>query len=168
VTQCKPVGQVRGRGRAAVDKRHRRLAVHHLHLEGRRRPVPNRGRPVVRHKQVQVPIAINVRQRHRHAAGSRGHPGFSGDLGETPLAVIEKDAEPVPQRGHQQVQVTIPVQIGKGRPGRVLARAFDSCLARDIDEPPVAEVAVEHVVGVEPAEVEVAPAVAVDVAGGDA
>src|ERR1041384_6409472 len=67
-----------------------------------------------------------------------------------------------------EIEVAIPVHIGESSACGVEVRAGDPGAFRDLLESPMAEIAIEAIRSVEAAEVKITPAIAIDVAGGDA
>jgi hypothetical protein len=118
--------------------------------------------------KVKITVAIDVGQSHGHGPGVGGHTGGGGKVGETTPAVVLEHSSAAPERVHEEIQVAVAIDIGKGRPGRVLSLAGHTGGMGDVLEAPVAQIAVKRVARIETAEVEIAPAIAIDIPGGDA
>src|SRR5690606_4482609 len=69
---------------------------------------------------------------------------------------------------HDQIKISVAVDVGESGSGRGLVGARHTGGCRDVLEAPVSEVAVERVGRIEAAEVEIAESVAIDVTRGDA
>ena len=162
-TERKASDQVRFRHRPPLHAHHDRLAVDHVPVEAGLGMVPDRVGAVVGHVEVEEPVPVNVRQgqRHRAFAAIEHLPG----RGKLSLAVIEKDVGPASDGIDDQVEIPIAVDVHQGRSGRVEVRTGHTGLGGHIFEFPVAQVAIEDVVVVQPAKVEVHQAVAVHVPG---
>ena len=87
------------------------------------------------------------------------------------LAVVDEEAGARAEPVDEKIKVAVAIDVGEGRAGGVVAGAGEGRVAAgggDVCEAPVAQVAEQAVVAVEPAQEHVAPAVAVEVAEGDA
>ena len=131
------------------------------------RVVVDRVGAVMRDVQVEVAVAVDIGEGHRRGAGFLGELR-TGDLGETTATVVEEGAGAGAETVDQQVEVAVPVDVGQRASGRELARARDAGRGGDLLELPASKVPVQDVPAVEPAEVDVHPAVAVDIAQGHA
>ena len=119
--------------------------------------------PVVGDVEIEVAVAIHISQCQRSGAESPRQPAI-GHLCEAAFAVIQKRAGAAAQAVHQQIQIAVAVDVGEHAAGRELVRTGDPGPGRDVLEPPIPEVAIEHVVAFKPAEIDVHPAVAIDIA----
>ena len=120
----------------------------------------------VRHVQVKITVAVDIRQRHRHAPRRRGQTGFPGHLDEPAGAVVAEQPRTIAKRVHEQVKIVVAVHVHERCGGRVLPVAGEAVRPRDILKRPVAQVSVQPVPVVESAKIKVAPAVSVKVTGG--
>ena len=82
-------------------------------------------------------------------------------------AIVEKTMCASADGVHQQVEVPVPIDVGKHHPGAVQLRASHPGGRRHVFKLPMAEVAIEHVAAFDPGKVKVAEAIPVDVASGD-
>jgi len=72
-----------------------------------------------------------------------------------------------PDGVHDQVQGPVPVDIHEGCARGVKVCATNTRFLRDVLELPVSQVAIKVVARLKAAEIEVAPAIAIDIAGGN-
>jgi hypothetical protein len=125
--------------------------------------VPRRPSPIVRDIKIQRAIAVHIGQRHGEAGGARSQSGGSGDLLKMALAVIKKSAHTLAHGTNQQIQVTIAVQVGQNGAGGILPWASHAGGFCYILELPPTAVSKEFVWTIQPAEVEITPAVPIDI-----
>ena len=137
-TQIETVGKVRSRGRPAVHLDDDRAIVDHLDFEPGGRAVANGGGTIVHHVEIQIAVAVDVRQGHRHAGGGAGHAAGFGDLPEPATAIVLENPGALPQGSHQQIQIAVAIEVGKCRARRVLSWTSQHGLIGDFLEPEVA------------------------------
>ncbi len=89
-----------------------------------------------------------------------------GDIREMPLAIIKKAGIRPAERSHQQVQVAISIEIGKGGAGGRLIGAGDAGTGGDVLKCPVPPVAIQRIAPLFVAEIKVTKPVAVVISGG--
>ena len=118
--------------------------------------------------QIEVPVAIYVGQRHRHAAGGRAEPGVSGPLGEDAVAVVHEERDASAERADEQIEVAVTVDVGEHGARGMATGQRDAGPGRDVFEAGVAQVAVQGVRALVAREVDIGEAVAVHVAQRDA
>ena len=137
-----PVCQVRPGCRPAIKAVQHHLAVDpfegcvcigHVH---------QRRCAVVGDIEIQTAIAIDVAHRQRHASPS----GIETQrrFGEMPFAVIEKETRSTADRVDYQVQVAVPVKVGKRGSGRVQIRTSHTGGFSNIKKLPVAQISVQR------------------------
>ena len=148
----------------AVDVGHPVAAVHQSHLVAGGGVARVHHVDVVGAVEVQVAVGIHVGQGQ---GGGRGVPGEAraATLGEDAGPVVQEEPDAAGHPAHQEVGVPVPVDVGQRRPGGPLAGA-GGLPGRDLLEAPAPPVEVEPVGPLQGAEVDVGPAVAVDVAQG--
>ena len=113
--------------------------------------------------QIEVPVAIHVGQRHRHAAGGRAEAGVLRPLGEAAVSVVEEQRDPAAERADEQIEVAVPVDVGEDGARRVAAGHRDAGPGGNVFEVKVAQVAVQGVRALVAGQVDVGEAVAVHV-----
>ena len=107
--QLKPPNQIRLRNRSTVDAQYDRLSVDRVPVETGLRVISDGVRAVIGNIKVQIPVAINVGQGQGHAGLPRIErwPQF----GEMPFAIVEEDVRSSAHRVHDQVQITVAVNV---------------------------------------------------------
>ena len=95
--------------------------------------------------QIQVAVPINVRQGHGRTGHGPAQAGLRSDLVKMRMAVIQKQPHSASHAADQQIEMSIPIHVGKDGPGRCLIGTSDSGTCGDILEFPVAQVAVEDI-----------------------
>jgi hypothetical protein len=85
-----------------------------------------------------------------------------------PFAIVKEQPRASADGVDQQVKSPITVHIGKNCPRRALAGASDAGLIGNVFKPPTAEVPIQAIVSFKTAEIQIAPAVAVDISSRDA
>ena len=144
-----------------------RLAVHHAGRDRRAVAEDRLGREVAL-VEVQVAVAVDVREGQRGPAGAAGDPAGRGDIGETALAVVQQARVRPAEPGDEQVRRAVPVEIAEHRADGGLVGAAGAGARGHVGKLPSAEVAEELVGGLLVDEIQVHMAVAIDVRGGDA
>ena len=114
------VREVRRSGWPSIDSHHHSPGVRLSQLVAGVRLIKDGGRAEVRHVEVQVTIAVHVGQGHRSRPTARTQPGHIGDLLKTTRTLIEPQAGASAQLIDQQVGVSVPIHIGKGRSRRIV------------------------------------------------
>src|SRR5437868_1779840 len=84
------------------------------------------------------------------------------------LAVVEENVRALADGVHNQIEVAIAVYIGKRGAGASAPGAGNTGFGGDIRKFPIAEIAVENVVAVDAAKINITPAVAIHIARGHA
>jgi hypothetical protein len=79
------------------------------------------------------------------------------------LAFIDETMHSFAQRRHEQVQSPVAVDVRKRRAGGLSPGQADPCLGSDVFEPPSAKVTVEGVCAPDRAQIQVAPAVTIQI-----
>src|ERR1044071_9601012 len=79
------------------------------------------------------------------------------------LAIVQEEPHSVAQTRDEQIQFAVAIDISENSAGRILPRAAHSRSGRHIFELPVAQIAIERVVCIQTAKVEIAQAIAVDI-----
>ena len=126
---------------------------------------------VVGDVEVGPAVLVGVEPQRGVALGQAPDAGLLRDVGEGPVAVVVEEVVPAPERALREIQdvgeqeaveVAVAVVVGEGR---LDARVLDvqAVLVRPLREGAVAVVDEEQVRRVEAADVEVGPAVLVDV-----
>jgi hypothetical protein len=69
---------------------------------------------------------------------------------------------------HEQIKLAVTVNVGKRGAGGMLALTRDAGLARDIFKPPVAQIAKQNVRTFDPAEIQIAKPIAIEISRRDA
>jgi hypothetical protein len=163
--ESEPLGHGRIARRPAINAGKFRPATAGRELEMRIGLVANSGAAVIGDVNVQISIAVDVRQRHRHAGSAPIH-FFSGPkLLEPAFAVIEIKMGSLANRIDDQIEITVSIDVGQHRPGRIQSRTGDTGRGRDVLELPVAEIPVEGIGSIQTAKVEIATSVAINVPG---
>src|SRR5204863_64908 len=73
------------------------------------------GMSVIGHIEVEVAIAINVRQSHRHAGEAALQSRLRSSLAKMTLPIVEKKPHARTDPAHQQVQVAVAIDIRENR-----------------------------------------------------
>ena len=97
---------------------------------------------VAAHEQIEVAVAVVVREAAAHRPAARGDAGLRGEVREGAVAVVAVVGVAA-EAGHVDVLPAVAVDVGRAhahRPGGV----SDAGPVGHVLEPPVAEVAVEH------------------------
>ena len=115
---------------------------------------------------VEVSIAIDIGQGHRGCPGVAEEPHLN--LREMALSVVMEGSRTATEAVDQQVEVSVSVEVGEVATGGILIRTSNTRTGRDVFKTPVAEVAVENVVALKAAEIDIDAPVPIDVAQGDA
>ncbi len=84
------------------------------------------------------------------------------------MTIIEEDVRAAAEGIDQQVEVTVAIDIGKDGPGRFQAVAGDTGGLRHFFKPSAAQISIEGIGATEATEIEIAPAIAIDITGGHA
>ena len=126
-----------------VPGRYGQPSVYHFDID--LPAIPDVVGPVVWHVQVQGPVPIDVRQRHGHAPEFAGRSRGLRRIGKSSLPVIQKAVHAAAGRRHQQVRVSVTIDVGKDRPATEWIRANDPGLFCHILEFPAAEIFVEGI-----------------------
>ena len=134
----------------------------------RRIDVHRRAGLVIGDVEIEMPVAIYVGQRHRHAAGGRAEPGLLRPLGEDAVAVVHEERDASGERADEQIEVAVTVDVGEHGTRGMATGQRDAGSGRDVFEVKVAEVAVQGVRALVARQVDVGEAVAVHVAQRDA
>ena len=124
--------------------------------------------PVVGHIEVQRPVAIDIRQRHRRrpvfAPGARRRRGID----KFSVAVVQKAEDPIAELGDEQIEKSVAIDVGEDRAAIIAFAGCDPGFLGNVLESPVSEVLIERVMTVETAEVDVGQAIVIKIAYGDA
>ena len=98
--------------------------------------------PVTSEIKIQIAISIHIRQRRRRGAALlfRFRARQSSLLRETPRTVIQKQPVAAIQGGRHQIQISIPIHIGKTDPYAFWEDRFWQSGLRFIDEFPPAQI----------------------------
>ncbi len=141
------------------------LAIDRFEPEFRIGHVHQSERAVVCDVKVEKAISIDVADGQRHAAfaeiQARGKTEFA-------FAIVEENVRACANGIDDEVEVAVAIEIDESGASAVDMGEGDAGLSGDVFKFPVAEIAVEHVVSAHAAEIEIAPAIAIHVAGGDA
>ena len=159
--------QIRCGYRAAVDRCDHRSARNLIDLDAHAECVSHRRGAVIGDIKVQIPVAIDISQRHRHAACVRGQASLSRDLAEAAFAVVQEAARAATDRIDKKIQVPVTIDVGERGSRRVLAFTRHSRGGGNILELPTTEVAIKDVRAIQTAEVEIAQTVTIDISRGD-
>src|SRR5436309_2968533 len=81
--------------------------------------------------------------------------------------IVKKQPGAAANRIHEQVQVAVAIHVGEHRPRGELVGTSDACLCRNIFKLPIPEIAIEYIRPFKAAEINIAPAVPIDVAKGE-
>ncbi len=121
--------------------------AHHM-VEGallRRHLVEGRVGLVVDDEQVEGAVAIDVRQRERGTPGRCGETGLRDLFGEMTGAVVAEQRVRPAQGRHQQVQIAVAIDVGKGATSRKAVRRSDAGAGRDVFEAPPPAIPIQRV-----------------------
>src|SRR5207249_8204095 len=151
--QRKPPNQIRLRNRSTVDAQYDRLSVDRVPVETGLRVFTDGVRAVIGNIKVQIPVAINVGQGQGHAGLPRIErwPQF----GEMPFAIVEEDVRSSAHRVHDQVQITIAVNVSKRGAGGVQASTAHAGLVSDVLKLPITQIPIKRVRAIQPTEVKI-------------
>ncbi len=154
-------------GGKAVRRRDDELAVGHANAgaDGGEFVAGDDG-AVIRDVEIEIGIAIEIAQSDGHGAEALHEAGLR-EFGEEAPAVVEEKARAAADGIDEQIEITIRINVGKGCAGGKLAGAGDAGAGGDVLELPAAEVAIEGVVTLKTADIDVAEAVAVDIPEGE-
>jgi hypothetical protein len=86
---------------------------------------------------------------------------------ESSAAFVSKKPGPAADGIHKQIDIAVTVDIRQHATGGVLIRTTDAGLVRDVLEAPLTEIAVKPIRSLQPAQVDVAPSVAIDIPQGN-
>ena len=142
-----------------------RAAVDHLHVHPA--AVTDVVGAVVCDVEIEGSVAVDVSEGERGRAGACGGAGGGGGIGEFPVAIVEEAEDAATGHGHQEVEMTVAIDVCEDGAAGGGQRFGEPGGAGDVLEAEVAEIAVERVMAGQVAEEDVGPAVAVEVAGGD-
>ena len=126
--------------------------------------VPDVGWSVIGDVEVQGAIAVHIGQRERGGAGRAGGAGLAGTILEAAVAQVEERADALGQGADQEILPAVAVDVGEDRAAGKDTGHIDARLAGHLLESPPAQVSVEGVGPIQPAEKEVRPAVPVEIA----
>ena len=140
----------------------RTAAVHVQHLQPR---AANGRGAIVRDVEVERAVPVQVGECERCGAEFFEQPRVA--LSKLALTVIEKTARPAADGVHEQIQITVAIEIGERRAGRVLIRAGHARARGDVCKLPAAQISVERATALQPREENVATPVAIHVAQRD-
>jgi hypothetical protein len=130
--------------------------------------VPDVVGPIVGDVEIERPVAIDIRQRQRCAAGFALGSCVLGGIGEFSVAVVQKAEHATAEPGHEQIQKTIAIDVGEDRPAVVAFTRSKAGLFGDIFESPITQILVERVLSVQAAKVNIRQAVVIIIPRGQA
>src|SRR5205807_8049182 len=110
-----PTHQIRLGHRAAVDLGDYRFSLNLVDLDAHAERVPHRRGAVIGDIQIEVPISVDIRQGHRHAARAGAETGLSRDFLEAAMSVVQEATGSAANRVDEQVQVAVAIDVGEYR-----------------------------------------------------
>ncbi len=161
--EIEAIHQFRIRQRFSIHTGNLRRAVDGAEGEAGVGLVPDRDDPIVGNIDIQVSVTVNVRQRE----GGSGSTCIQRRrlFCETSFPIIQKNPAARSDCVHQQIQITITIQVRQCRSRRVQPLAGHSGFRRDILESPVAQIPQQHVRSIQPAKIQITPSIAIHVSG---
>ena len=125
------------------------------------------GAPVIGHVEIQVAVTIDVGQCQGGGSQTLGEPVLRG-FGEVSGPIVQEQAGAKPQTVDQQIEVPVTIDVHQdGARAGLVATGCSSGFGLSL-ESPATPVEVQFVGAIQPCEVEVAPAVSVDIPEGHA
>ena len=115
--------------------------------------------------EVQIAIAVQVRQRQGSAAAFPTDPSGGGDIGEVPVPVVMQQSVGAAKAGDQQVGGAVAIDVGKDCADGGLVRAAGVRAQGDVFEVSIAEVPIKLIGPLFVAEIEIHEAVPIHVGG---
>jgi len=159
------IGEVRFCDRPAVNSRNDLFAGDVLQPEAGVGHVHQGIAPVVGDIKVKKAVAINICEREGGGSFTEVH---AAEQFEMRFAVIDEDVRSFSHRVNDEIEVAIAIDVGERGPRRIGIGHGDAGRCCDILELPIPEIAIEDIRSVQGTKVEIAPAVTVDIAGGNA
>src|SRR6185369_1596436 len=80
------------------------------------------GGSVISHIQIECTVAPQISQGHGHGT-KLSHQATISCFSKMPFAVVNEQSGPSADRVNQQIEISVPVHIGKNRAGRILSGA---------------------------------------------
>jgi hypothetical protein len=117
--------------------------------------------------EIEVTIAVDIGEGEGGGAEAWVESGVGGG-GEAAGAIVEEEGSAMADGIDEEIEVAIAIDVGEGGAGGMEVRKVGTGRGGDIGESGAAEVAINLTATTQTAEEKVHPAVAIDIAGGDA
>src|SRR6185436_16635068 len=146
-----------------VFRTHGKFAIYFQQWQSRG---ANRRRAIIGDVKVEITVAVHIGEGERSGA-VLGDEAAVGRFVKMALAIVEEKASPHASAIDQQVERAVSIDISKYSACGKLIRAGDTCRFGDVFELPGAEVSVKPISILESAQVNVAPAIAINITASD-
>ena len=122
--------------------------------------------PIIRHIEIQIAIAVHIGQCHRGGAKLSDQPAVRG-FGEFAFPIVKKEPRANTDAVDEQVEITIAIHICQNSASGILILTGNTCGSGEILKFPISQVAIERVGPIQPAEINVAQPISIDISQRD-